>query len=286
MSKKYDYDFSIVENKKENFYYLLGVLLTDGNLKFNKKRNCYQMKISSIDKQWLELIKNKLNGGGLYKYKENCWELSISNSKIINHFIEFGLKENKSLNLRCPQINELFVKDFLRGVFDGDGHISSEKIKFHKMCSGVSSGSELFIKDLYDLILKNFNIKGNISKYNTIPHFIGERFCNTVSTIYSIKFSATNTAKLCSIIYDNCDLFLDRKKSNADFIVDIYKKKIQEKKDKNQERLDFIFSNVNILDTRQMESKLKMCRKQIIKILKTKYYFDNSSKLWIKASVD
>jgi len=277
MNIKYNYNYSIVNDKKDIFYYLLGVVLTDGNLSYNKIRKCYKMSISSKDKEWLELIKATINGGGIVS-NNNCWDLIICNYKFIKPFIESGLTQNKSLDIICPKINALYFKDFLRGVFDGDGFISSNKNKFYKMNSGICSGSEVFIKNIYDLILKEFNIKGSISSYLTTPHFIKNRFCNSISTIHTISFSATKTAKLCSIMYKDCSLYLNRKKVNADFIVDAFHKKNEKKLNK----LNFIFSNVNILTTREMESKLKMCRKQISNILKTKYCFDNQKKVWVK----
>ena len=203
-------------------------MLTDGNLSYNKTRKCYRMSISSKDKEWLELIKNTINGGSI-SLQNNCYNLIICNSKFINLFIESGLTQNKSLNLICPEINSLYFKDFLRGVFDGDGCISSNKNKFHRITSSICSGSKNFIKGIYDSALKQFNIKGSISEKLTTPHFIGDRFCNSISNIYTIAFSATKTAKLCSIIYKDCNLFLNRKKENADFIVNTYNEKKKKK---------------------------------------------------------
>ena len=60
------------------------------------------------------------------KYKDNHKKLellTICNTKIYDDLIKLGCLQNKTFNCHLPSIDKVFMPDFIRGFFDGDGSI-------------------------------------------------------------------------------------------------------------------------------------------------------------------
>lgn len=109
--------------------YLLGLMLSDGHLNYN--RGCFQYACKKDDKELIEFIKKELNSSHPikeYQIKKRWYvRYNITNKKLITSLIDhYNLpKSNKSLNnLTIPtNINKKYTSHFLRGMFDGDGSI-------------------------------------------------------------------------------------------------------------------------------------------------------------------
>ncbi len=140
-----------------NFAYFLGLLITDGHIAYDKRRENYKVAIyTSYPDERDMLVKlirhifeynariSKKKAG--YNVKFN-FEVRINSKKLAEDLIDDYCipSGKKSLNVRLP--NFLFntqircKESFLRGVIDGDGSITKRGIK-------IVSGSTLFLKDL------------------------------------------------------------------------------------------------------------------------------------------
>lgn len=120
----------------ENKAYFLGLLSADGYI-IDCKKGQYRVGISLQEKdvEILYAMKNDMNFDGkiLYRKKRNknwqaTYSIQISSNKMANDLISLGVTPRKSLNLEYPTINqipEIFMRDYIRGLFDGDGCITS-----------------------------------------------------------------------------------------------------------------------------------------------------------------
>lgn len=196
--------------KNENFFenidseekaYFLGFICADGSIINNRNKLSFCINTKDIDillklKELLETTAPV--GQSIYTDKRNgtiinTCGIQIYSKKIINDLSMLGINENKSNSLRMPVIKEEFNKDFIRGLFDGDGYIRNK-------CSLIST-----LECLDDIInyLKNFDIDINISD---------RRFAlQKEKNVYRIDISGDNKFKLLTLLYNNSNIHLERK---------------------------------------------------------------------------
>ena len=168
--------FKILTNETS---WILGLIWSDGNLRKNR------IMITSGDLNLLKRVKKILKGNNVcIKKRKNqkAWDFSFSDKIISERLRSFGLKERKSTTIDWPiNLPDDFAWDFLRGIFDGDGHICLGKNNMITM--GISSASEKFIKSIESFLKRNeimFSTSGQKSKNGTV-------FKITISHKSSIK---------------------------------------------------------------------------------------------------
>lgn len=153
---------NIVFEQTPEAYYLLGVFYSDGNIT-KVRNNNYAMAISSNDEDWLLSIRDfYFPESNVRKRKsDDCKTLSIQNQQLANWLLENKCYPNKSKTIQFPKhIPDEFMPDFIRGVFDGDGHIHNQERKYKNQNKifryakiSIVSGSKDFIKDLHEYLL-------------------------------------------------------------------------------------------------------------------------------------
>lgn len=119
--------------------------------------------------------------------------------------MRLGLTKNKSLTVKFPCVPDDYLRDFIRGVFDGDGSVFFQKDSINypirtKFCS--SSGD--FITRL-EFCLQELGLpKRNIYEQKTKN-----------GIFYTFKYGHKDSVKLFEILYKNYPdiLFLERKYS-------------------------------------------------------------------------
>jgi hypothetical protein len=122
--RKYNVDFDYFKNWSVEMAYLLGFICADGHIA--SSRNSLLIQLHKKDKYILEnFMKFMKFEGKLYDYssKTTC-TLHISSKEITQDLMNFGLTRHKSQELKwIEQIPEEYVSHFIRGYFDGDGHV-------------------------------------------------------------------------------------------------------------------------------------------------------------------
>ncbi len=163
----------------ENFFkewspvmaYLLGFIYADGCI-YRSVRGHY-LVVTSVDKFILERTKEwmksshtiqstpptRLNGREQFR-------LRIGNKQIYEDIVRLGVYPSKSLTVRMPCIPDTFLKDFVRGNFDGDGcayfersHGKTQDLIIRRMSAIFTSGSELFLGDLLAVLKQKIDLK-------------------------------------------------------------------------------------------------------------------------------
>jgi transcriptional regulator with XRE-family HTH domain len=155
----------------EDKAYFLGLMYADGNV--SKRKNLFKIGLQEEDKEILNkfaiyLKTNKPISCEPPNKKNKTWKhnykLTIIGKKITKSLVDLGCVPQKSLILQFPtteQVPEHLLRHFIRGYFDGDGHISTH-------LSIVSS--KYFIDGLiniirfHDLEYKIYNCKNEFTK--------------------------------------------------------------------------------------------------------------------------
>jgi DNA-binding transcriptional regulator WhiA len=189
--------------------YVLGYLFADGNLHERKKSKGYMLSIFSKDKELIDKIKNEflilhrkttIHTNKSIKY----YGLQITNYHFLKFLKRLGLKSGKKSN-RISISNKILknkslFSNFVRGFFDGDGWISSFKLRRTPTVTLVTASSK-FLSQLKRYMNKFDIVSGKISRLDKTNAFR--------LSFYSKK----NVHKFYKFIYRNSDnLYLIRKK--------------------------------------------------------------------------
>lgn len=208
--RKYSLDeYYFDEINTHNKAYCLGFLYADGcNM---KNKSTISMSLEEGDKDILELIRHEINVDRElefidysdkhdfgYTYK-NQYRLLMFSAHMCRVLEGYGMTPNKSLTLKFPKIDEQFMPDFIRGVFDGDGSIYNGKKK-SKFTLTITSTND-FCKELVKIVEKTLYINCHI--YDASNH-------NGITKVFSI--SGRNQVKtFLDWIYKDAEMFLERK---------------------------------------------------------------------------
>ena len=200
-----------------NMAWVLGFLAADGNI--SKKGNNINIKLSSVDREVLERIKEDIeienpihdftNRQG-FDYSELSWTCKEHREELA----KYSIVPRKTFILEPPYVlDKKYWLDYVRGYFDGDGSVNLIEVNGKKhytalrwqVCSATPSVLE-FVLD----VLEYYGIpRVNIQKQN-----------RKSSVLYCIQYSTNSTKKIYEILYSTSStLYLARKKQHFEKII-------------------------------------------------------------------
>lgn len=209
--------------KQKNKHIFLGFYVADGNV--NEKRKTFRVKIQKLDEEIINLFSKyiapesriiiingyEVEGRNGKKYKGNdqiC--IDINSSILVNDLVNLGYGYNKTYKpLRLPKLSNQLLIHFIRGYFDGDGcitkWISKEKGKKDRVRAKIdfSNKNNTLLNEIKLFLSKN----GITLNLNYVKRDDMYRLC-TSSKVEIDKFK--------KLLYNNCSLFLSRKKFKFD----------------------------------------------------------------------
>jgi len=199
--------FDKIDN--QNKAYLLGLLFADG---CNTNKNytiCIELKES--DKKILEKFNEEINSNKPLEFRNlnsknsmwsNTYKLYISNKHMYKVLTNHGIVPRKTFIKKFPDwIDDNLKPHFVRGYFDGNGHISKN---YKEPVIDITS-NENFLKDIKNYIKKNTELNSHFRK-------VGKK-------TYRVFFRGGNVVRrLIKFIYKDANLFIERKKERADII--------------------------------------------------------------------
>lgn len=155
----------------EKFTYAVGLFTADGCLSSDRRH----LDLTSKDEEQiinfincLELKNNKIGRKCREKGKiKKYYRVQFSSRKLYDFFKEIGLMPRKSKLLKEIKIPMQYFKDFLRGLFDGDGsfHVFRHpESQYDQMRTKIASASPDFLRWLHKVIKKDLSVRGYISK--------------------------------------------------------------------------------------------------------------------------
>ena len=188
--------------------YVLGFFAADGTMIVNN-RGAHFIEFHSTDKQLLLIVKKLFGSNHKISTRDKHnpkwkvgYRLQIGSKEMFNDLLKHGFMPNKSLILKFPEVPRKFLRDFVRGYFDGDGcvyfkkHRAKDRKKLRRVFSSrFTSGSKRFLQSLQ--IQLNFD-----------GGFISQK-----KRGYELVFSHKNSVDLYRLMYHNdCHgLYLNRK---------------------------------------------------------------------------
>jgi len=126
-------DLNVFNEMNKNVAWLLGWIVSDGSI----SSRCLTFHISEKDEEILHKFKKLLKyEGKIYHYNSKLngkiykvVTLKINDKKLISKLKEFGIKpKNKTIYpVIINKENEEINKNFIRGIFEGDGSIIKKK---------------------------------------------------------------------------------------------------------------------------------------------------------------
>ena len=214
-SSKYYYNEKYFEkiNTEEKAYWL-GFIYADGYVVhsgiYGKE---FGIELQAKDINHLKKFNKSVNGNlKINKFKKKCnlnnktydmCSIRIYRKNFVESLEKWGVIENKTFDIKFPNINEELIRHFIRGYFDGDGCVTKNKeyIKYD-----FTSGNISFLEELRCILYKN-NIKSYIykEKENTYRLCIG---------------GMLNCDIFYNYLYKDSNIYLDRKFNKKNSIYD------------------------------------------------------------------
>lgn len=193
MNRKLSFDetfFDKIDTKEKAYY--LGFIFADGT--HNKYH--FKIKIRKKDREVVDRFKKAIRAEQIvYKYGKDV-SFRICSKLICDQLDKVGCPANKSLILRYPKIDKYFNKDFIRGVFDGDGCFSKNG-RWE-----IVGGSHQFLTEIKNILENECDITMKCAIRTK-----GRK--NPLTTIYVDK--AEYLIKIYHYLYDDTNDFLNRK---------------------------------------------------------------------------
>ncbi|EMK2597174.1 hypothetical protein V8U20_004190 [Bacillus cereus] len=147
--REYDITENYFKTWSNNMAYILGFIAADGAIP--KENQC--VSISQKESYILEDIKKELKTNQpLYQNKKTgVYMLNINSKTIKDDLMNIhGIRPCKSFNIEFPFVPEEYLHRFVRGYFDGDGHVNS-----HKYFVSFVGGSYNFMNSFKDILENN-----------------------------------------------------------------------------------------------------------------------------------
>lgn len=189
-----------------DFSYAIGLIVTDGNLSPDGRHVIFTSK----DREMIDNFQNALGTSYKYHMKSNgaglekkYYVVQIGDVLFYKFLQSIGLTANKSKTIGEIKIPARYMRDFIRGSFDGDGSSYSYwdkrwRSSFLLYLSFVSA-SKKHILWLRDVISDTLGIRGHITKSEN-------------QACFQLKYAKTESIKLFKYMYKNKkSLFLSRK---------------------------------------------------------------------------
>lgn len=200
---KYNYNFDILEKESPEKYYFLGFLAADAYI--SDKGINFELNVK--DRYMVEKLRDYIcPEKPVYNHeKTNSVAFSITNKKKCSELKKyFSMTSNKKTEeIRFPEVPNEYLRDFIRGIIDGDGNINTTKgYKGNKIYIGARLrilGSEIFLKEL--------NEKTKL----LYPHNTNAISKKGKENIYVVTYNFKTARELLKIIYYDGCLCLKRK---------------------------------------------------------------------------
>ena len=221
MSKYYynkDY-FNKIDTEEKAYW--LGFLYADGCINRyykNEKLKAMSLELTLCekDKKHLEkfakcletnvpirIKKTKLNNKIYSSYK-----IVISCTKLCYDLINLGCIPNKTYDIKFPTyeiVPKNFMRDFIRGFFDGDGCISTTTMEGKPHIVTTFTGMSDMLKSISDFLIGEKVIRVNTKIYKDKRR----------EKTYNIHIHGTDSNKdFLDYLYKNSTIYLDRKYDN------------------------------------------------------------------------
>lgn len=158
--RKYSVNEDYFKTWSNNMAYILGFFFADGMV----ARDAQIISFSQKEKGILENIRDEMQSNHpIIQNKDTGVYILNINSKIMRTDLItlYDLMPNKARQIKFLQVPKQYLSHFIRGYFDGDGHV-----KYEKYFVNIVGGSKQFMLTLRDHI-ENAGFKTKFVDYKT-----------------------------------------------------------------------------------------------------------------------
>lgn len=184
-------------NSKDKAYFL-GLLIADGGL--TSQRHAIALELKAEDKYMLEHFKAHLKSDHAIIQTRSCYRFSFTSPTMFLDLAKYGVIPNKTNDTYLPILEEKYMPDLIRGIFDGDGTVykRNDKDGVVRLSFGFY-GSERILMELRNYLHDKLNLPNNKIHQKT-----------GCSMLYYGKNQSI--CDFYNYIYKDADVFLIRKK--------------------------------------------------------------------------
>jgi len=193
--------------------HILGFILADGCIvkgSYKGYSDSLKFGVQKGDIDIIKKIKHELDSEHTISVVKNAVYLSITSQRLVDNLKILGISYRKSLCEKIPDIPSKYIKDFIRGIVDGDGSVSIDNNGYPNL--SVCGGEEVitFIRDYF---LSNFDIYSKVGQRTKSKD--GKHY------LFSIAYRCNSAKTLLDYLYTGADLYLERKFRLAKQCLDI-----------------------------------------------------------------
>lgn len=193
---KEDY-FDIIDCSEKAYF--LGWLMADGNISITNGQYSIKVHIAYKDKEIIDNFLYHIESTNKTKLKNGdnpSYYVSLTSRHMCESLMKYGIIPNKTGKEHIPKnIPYMYIRDFIRGIFDGDGITDVSK------CRSGFVGSNNLVNSILKEI--NENLRVFKTKSDGIYYFLGGK-----------KFSR----RLFQYMYEDSSLYLIRKYERMKYI--------------------------------------------------------------------
>lgn len=157
--KRATYDPEFFAHWSAEMAWVLGVIYTDGNLGSDDERTGPCLSVAQAQPELLEKVLALMKSDATVSRREQSiprstrtttiYNFRISRRELHAQLVALGVTPNKSLTLRWPAVPAPYVRDFIRGCWDGDGSVSRSG---GKPVASYVTGSRQFIDGMVEAL--------------------------------------------------------------------------------------------------------------------------------------
>ncbi len=191
------------EKWSSDMAYILGFTLADGCIiegTYKGYSGALKYGVHKKDVDILEKIKQKLESDHKISFStHDAVHFCITSQKIVEDLKFLGINYRKSLHENIPNVPKKYIRDFIRGIVDGDGSISFDKRNYptFSVCGGENT-----ITFIQKNFLDKFGIYSKISKRKKYEQS---------QPLFYIAYRTNSAKTLIYYLYNNSTLYLERK---------------------------------------------------------------------------
>lgn len=192
-----------------NMAYILGFIFADGNIAKVTHNGCSDRLSFGQNKRDIDIlrkIKQELSAEQTLSVGKKYVHFSIHSQIIVDNLKKLGVTYRKSFRRtrgKLPKLPKKYIRDFIRGIVDGDGSINFNKRGRQR---GLPNLSICGKREVMTFIRNHFLSRFNIYSKITQPKKNGK-----LSNVFYINYRCNSAKTLIHYLYNNAKLYLERK---------------------------------------------------------------------------
>lgn len=166
-SQKYSLNQRFFDSWSASMAYVLGFWFADGYMRHDRS---YRIVFVSNDKGIIVAIRRAFRSRHPIRKRagDNTWSMILHSKYLYFSLMKRGGFRQKSRTIRFPKVPRRYLRDFIRGYFDGDGSVffveytrTKDGRRTRELRTNFTSGSRGFLEDLMMVLRRElgFSIK-------------------------------------------------------------------------------------------------------------------------------